>query len=203
MLNDTGWGAYGSVRLGSDGIPGHGIDPGVTRWANPARRAPQPPAPRRTIRFTFLSTVAIPATCLILLWALAAGAVLGSSLAGHGLWSPDHREVVELTILMGAGLLVGLVCVILMGRFSYKLSRDIAALASSAQRSADEQLPQLLERLRSGETPASARRRRSPGPGRGTRRSPGPSRPSAAWSRPPSGRRPARPGCVTASARSS
>ena len=115
----------------------------------------QPPAPRRTIRFTFLSTVAIPATCLILLWALAAGAVLGSSLAGHGLWSPDHREVVELTILVGAGLLVGLVCVILMGRFSYKLSRDIAALASSAQRSADEQLPQLLERLRSGETPAS------------------------------------------------
>ena len=102
-----------------------------------------------------LATVAIPATCLILLWALAAGAVLGSSLGGHGFWSPDHREVVELTILVGAGLFVGLVCVILMGRFSYKLSRDIAALATTAQRSADEQLPQLLERLRSGETPAS------------------------------------------------
>ncbi|HEX3390742.1 MAG TPA: ATP-binding protein [Streptosporangiaceae bacterium] len=116
----------------------------------------QPEAPRRTIRFTFISTVAIPATCLILLWALAAGAVLGSSLGGHGLWSPDHREVVELTILVGAGLLVGLVCVILMGRFSYKLSRDIAVLASTVQRSADEQLPQLLERLRSGQTPAGA-----------------------------------------------
>ena len=116
----------------------------------------QPEAPRRTIRFTFASTVAIPATCLILLWALAAGVVLVRSLGGHGFWSPDHREVVELTILVGAGLLVGLVCVILMGRFSYKLSRDIAALASTAQRSADEQLPQLVERLRSGETPASA-----------------------------------------------
>ena len=116
----------------------------------------QPEAPRRTIRFTFTTTVAIPAACLILLWAVAAGAVLGRSLSGHGFWSPDHREVVELTILVGAGLLVGLVCVILMGRFSYTLSRDIAALATTAQRSADEQLPQLLDRLRNGQTPASA-----------------------------------------------
>src|SRR5882672_7218211 len=116
----------------------------------------QPEAPRRSIRFTFTATVAIPAACLILLWALAAGAVLGSSMGGHGFWSPDHREVLALTILVGAGLFVGLVCVILMGRFSYKLSRDIAALATTAQRSADEQLPQLLDRLRSGETPASA-----------------------------------------------
>ena len=115
----------------------------------------QPEARRRTIRFTFTATVAIPAIGLILLWALAAGAVLGSSLGGHGLWSPDHREVVELTILVGAGLLIALVCVILMGRFSYKLSRDIAVLATTAQRSADEQLPQLLERLRSGQTPAA------------------------------------------------
>jgi signal transduction histidine kinase len=115
----------------------------------------QPEAPRRSIRFTFTATVAIPAACLILLWALAAGAVLGSSMGGHGFWSPDHREVLALTILVGAGLFVGLVCVILMGRFSYKLSRDIAALATTAQRSADEQLPQLLDRLRSGEAPAS------------------------------------------------
>jgi signal transduction histidine kinase len=116
----------------------------------------QAEAPRRSIRFTFTATVAIPAACLILLWALAAGAVLGSSMGGHGFWSPDHREVLALTILVGAGLFVGLICVILMGRFSYKLSRDIAALATTAQRSADEQLPQLLERLRSGETAASA-----------------------------------------------
>jgi signal transduction histidine kinase len=115
----------------------------------------QPEAPRRSIRFAFTATVAIPAACLILLWALAAGAVLGSSMGGHGFWSPDHREVLALTILVGAGLFVGLVCVILMGRFSYKLSRDIAALATTAQRSADEQLPQLLDRLRSGEAPAS------------------------------------------------
>ena len=90
--------------------------------------------------------------------------MLGSSLRGRGFWSPDHHEVLELTILVGAGLLVGLVCVILMGRFSYKLSRDISAVAATAQRSADEQLPQLLERLRSGETAASVPEQPQSGP---------------------------------------
>ncbi|MGI8448209.1 MAG: sensor histidine kinase, partial [Streptosporangiaceae bacterium] len=124
----------------------------------------EPGAGRRAIRFTFSATVAFPATCLILLWALAAGAVLGSSLHGHGFWSPDHREVVELAILVGAGLLIGLVCVILMGRFSYKLSRDIAGLAATARRSADEQLPQLLERLRSGDIDTPPAAAPQPGP---------------------------------------
>jgi signal transduction histidine kinase len=126
---------------------------GISSSAGPK----QPAAARRTIRFTFAATVAIPATCMILLWALAVGALLGSSLRGHGFWSPDHREVIELMILVGAGLLIVLICVILMGRFSARLSRDIAGLAAGARRTADEQLPQLLERLRSGDTvpPAS------------------------------------------------
>ena len=64
---------------------------------------PQQPDSRRTIRFTFAATVAIPATCMIVLWALAAGAVVGTSLHGHRFWSPDHREVVELMILVGRG----------------------------------------------------------------------------------------------------
>src|ERR1700722_19541993 len=132
----------------------------------------EPAAARRTIRFPFPATVAFPAICLILLWALAAGAVLGSSLHGRGFWSPDHREVLDLTLLVGAGLLIGLVCVILMGRFSARLSRDIAGLAATARRSADEQLPQLLERLRSGDidTPPAAQPPPPPPP---TRRSPG------------------------------
>lgn len=51
--------------------------------------APQQAEARRTIRFTFLATVAIPATCMIVLWALAAGTVVGTSLLfvtapGHG-----------------------------------------------------------------------------------------------------------------------
>ena len=118
--------------------------------------APQQPDTRRTIRFTFAATVAIPAICMIALWALAAGVVAGTSLHGHRFWSPDHREVVELMILVGAGLLIALICVILMGRFSARLSRDIAGLADTARHTADEQLPQLLERLRRGDTASPA-----------------------------------------------
>ena len=118
--------------------------------------APQQPDPRRTIRFTFAATVAIPATCMIALWALAAAAVVGSSLHGHRFSSPGHREVLALTILVGAGLVIALICVILMGRFTARLSRDIAGLAATARRTADEQLPQLLERLRSGDADAAA-----------------------------------------------
>ena len=118
--------------------------------------APQQPDTRRTIRFAFAATVAIPAICMIALWALAAGVVAGTSLHGHRFWSPDHREVVELMILVGAGLLIALICVILMGRFSARLSRDIAGLADTARHTADERLPQLLERLRRGETASPA-----------------------------------------------
>ena len=118
--------------------------------------APQQPHPRRTIRFTFAATVAIPATCMIAAWALAAAAVVGSSLHGHRFSSPDHREVLALTILVGAGLVIALICVILMGRFSARLSREIAGLAATARRTADEQLPQLLGKLRSGDADAAA-----------------------------------------------
>ena len=119
----------------------------------------EPEAARRTIRFTFTATVAFPAICLILLWAgCLARCWAARCTAARFFWSPDHREVLELTMLVGAGLLIGLVCVILMGRFSARLSRDIATLAATARRSADEQLPQLLERLRSGDidTPPAA-----------------------------------------------
>ena len=128
--------------------------------------APQQPHSRRTIRFTFAATVAIPATCMIAAWALAAGVVAGTSLHGHRFWSPDHREVVELMVLAGAGLLIVLICVILMGRFSARLSRDIAGLAATARHTADEQLPQLLEQLRRGDAASPATQSAAAAPSR-------------------------------------
>jgi len=105
---------------------GHGIDPGVTRWANPARRAPSSQTPCGG-RSGSLSppTVAIPGHLPDL--ALGAGCGRGAGQLAERAplsWSPDHREVVELTIVVGAGLVIGLACVILMGRFSYKVSRE-------------------------------------------------------------------------------
>jgi signal transduction histidine kinase len=120
---------------------------GVPQSAGPQ----QPRRARRSIRFTFTARVAVPIACLVLLWAAAAGIMLGSALARRGPWSPGHRELLDLTALVGAGLMIMLVSVVLMDAFARRVSRDVSELASTARQFAGEELPQLLEQLRSGD----------------------------------------------------
>ncbi|HEY9240864.1 MAG TPA: ATP-binding protein, partial [Streptosporangiaceae bacterium] len=125
---------------------------------------PQQPRPaRRSIRFTFLATVALPVACLIVLWGLAV--VLGTGLDDH-LSKMSHAEQAEMILLGGGGLVVIVGAVVLMATFTRQLSRDLADLAGTARRLADEQLPQAMQRLREGqeaglaaETPAWPRTR--------------------------------------------
>ena len=114
----------------------------------------QPDRARRSIRATFTATVAVPVACLVLLWATAAGITLGSALARRGPWSPSHHELIDLTLLVGAGLVIILISVILMGAFARRISRDVSGLAGAAQQFAGEQLPQLLDQLRRADQPA-------------------------------------------------
>ncbi len=126
--------------------------------------APQQPRPaRRSIRFTFIATVALPVACLVALWALAV--VFGTGLDDH-LSKMTHAQVAEMILLGGGGLVVIIGAVVLMGTFTRQLSRDLADLAGTARRLADEQLPQAMQRLRDGqeaglaeETPAWPRTR--------------------------------------------
>ena len=120
---------------------------GVFSTAGPARPRPA----RRSVRFTFTSTVAVPTVCMVLLWGLAAGIVLATSLSGHGAFSHDHRELVGIVLIVAAGLVVVIAALILTGSFARRLSQDISGLAATAHRLADEQLPQLIERQRAGE----------------------------------------------------
>jgi signal transduction histidine kinase len=109
---------------------------------------PQQPRPaRRSIRFTFIATVALPVACLVALWALAV--VFGTGLDDH-LSTMSHAQVAEMILLGGGGLVVIAGAVVLMGTFTRQLSRDLADLAETARRLADEQLPQAIERLREG-----------------------------------------------------
>jgi signal transduction histidine kinase len=85
---------------------------------------------------------------MVLLWGLAAGIVLATSLSGH---SHDHRELVGIVLIVAAGLVVVIAALILTGSFARRLSQDISGLAATAHRLADEQLPQLIERQRAGE----------------------------------------------------
>ncbi len=111
--------------------------------------APEQPRPaRRPIRFTFLATVALPVACLVVLWALAV--VLGTGLDDH-LARMTHAQLAEMVLLGGGGLVVIVGAVVLMGTFTRQLSRDLNDLAGTARRLADEQLPQVMQRLRDGQ----------------------------------------------------
>ena len=100
---------------------------GVSSPAGPER----PYAARRSIRFTFISMVAVPTACLMVLWAVAVA--FGSGLDDH-LSSISRRRLGELILLGGGALLVIVIAVILMGSFARRLSRDISDLAATARR---------------------------------------------------------------------
>ena len=117
---------------------------GVSSPAGPER----PIAARRSIRFTFIAMVAVPTACLMVLWGLAVA--FGSGLDDH-LSSMSRHHLGELILLGGGALLVIVIAVILMGSFARRLSRDISDLAATARHLADEQLPQVVQRLRSGQ----------------------------------------------------
>jgi signal transduction histidine kinase len=88
---------------------------------------------------------------MVLLWAIAVGFVLATSLTGRGVFSRNHKELVGIVLIVAAGLVVVIAALVLTGSFARRLSRDITGLAVTAQRLADEPLPQLMERLRAGE----------------------------------------------------
>jgi signal transduction histidine kinase len=106
---------------------------------------PAPRTARRTVWFTFLAMVAVPVACLVLIGGAVAGAALGGAMV------LGHRELGDFPLLAGIGLVIALVAVTLTGLFARRMARDIAGLEATAQGLADEQMSQLLERLRQGE----------------------------------------------------
>jgi signal transduction histidine kinase len=107
--------------------------------------------PRRTIWFTFAAMVAGPVACLVVLWGLALGGVLGGAVSGPDTPQHDHRVVVEFVVVIGAGLVIIVAGVALMGLFARRLAHDITDLEATARHLADEEMPKVVERLRRGE----------------------------------------------------
>jgi len=111
----------------------------------------QPHGRRRTIRRTFVAMVAAPVACLVVLWALALGAVIGGAVGGPDTPHHDHEVVVGFVAVTGFGLVIIIVAVVMMGRFARRLAADITDLESTARHLAEEEMPGLVERLRRGE----------------------------------------------------
>jgi len=112
--------------------------------ARPRRR-------RRTIWFTFAAMVAVPVLCLVVLWGLVLAGVLGGAIGGPDTPSHDHQVVVDFVIVIGLGLVIVVAGIALMGLFARRIARDITDLEATARQLADEEMPQLVERLRQGE----------------------------------------------------
>jgi signal transduction histidine kinase len=97
--------------------------------------------------------VAVPVVCLLLLWAVLVSNALGGGTPSRG--SPGHPGSAEFLLVGAAGLVI-LAAAALMGLFARRLARDVTGLEATAQHLADEQMPQIAERLRRGEQDVAA-----------------------------------------------
>jgi hypothetical protein len=114
--------------------------PGRERWR----------ALRRSIRFTMISILAIPVIAAVVMWAFA-GVTISKALVTHSQTARNGAVLIRIALADAVGLAAILIVAVIMGWFARRLSRDVSSLETSARRFADQQLPQLVERLRRGE----------------------------------------------------
>jgi len=114
--------------------------PGRARWR----------AMRLSIPFTMAVILAIPAVSLVVMW-LFAGVTFGRAIAGHSQAALHGAVLIRIGLAAAVGLVAVLVSALVMGWFAHRLTRDLARMEMAARRFADQQLPQLVERLRRGE----------------------------------------------------
>ncbi|HEV2451144.1 MAG TPA: ATP-binding protein [Streptosporangiaceae bacterium] len=84
----------------------------------------------------------VPVVCLVLLWLVAVSFTPGGALVRHGLFSPGHKDLAQVALYAGGGILIVILAVWLMGSFSRRLSQDLSDLEAMARRLASEPLPQ-------------------------------------------------------------
>ena len=115
----------------------------------------------RSIGSYLAARLAVPAVCLVLVWAAIAGAVFAGALR-HVIHPSGHRAVIEAVVVAGSGLVVALAVVALIWSAARQLAREAAGLAATARYLADEQLPKTLARLRDGAGEAEAGAQQAP-----------------------------------------
>jgi signal transduction histidine kinase len=108
-----------------------------------------PPRSGRSIGSYLAARLAVPAVCLVIVWAAVAAAVFAGALH-HVVHPSAHRALIEAVVVAGAGLLVALIVVALTAAAGRQLAREAAGLAAVARYLADEQLPKTVARLRDG-----------------------------------------------------
>jgi signal transduction histidine kinase len=105
---------------------------------------------RRSIRFTTAVILAVPILTAAIMW-IFAGVTLSSALANHSSAGVHGTVLIRVAVAEAIGLIAILIAAVAMAWFARRLSSDAATLEASARRFADQQLPQLVERLRRGD----------------------------------------------------
>jgi signal transduction histidine kinase len=95
--------------------------------------------------------VAGPVVCLVVLWGLVLAGVLGGAMGDPDRPGRDQQVITDFVVVVVIGLVIIIAGVTLMGLFARRVARDITDLEATARHLADEEMPQLMERLRQGE----------------------------------------------------
>jgi signal transduction histidine kinase len=107
-------------------------------------------AMRRSIRFTAAAIIAIPVLAVVAMWAFA-GATISDAIANHGQVAQHGTVLVRIALADAVGLAAALIAAVAMAWFARRLSREISSVEVTARRFADQEFPELVERLRRGD----------------------------------------------------
>jgi signal transduction histidine kinase len=114
--------------------------PGRERWR----------ARRRSIRFTASVIVAVPVLAAVAMWAFA-GVTISDAIANHGQTAQHGTVLVRIALADAVGLVATIIAAFAMAWLARRLFHEISSVEATARRFADQQFPDLVQRLRRGE----------------------------------------------------
>jgi signal transduction histidine kinase len=108
-------------------------------------------AMRRSIRFTAAVITAVPILAGVAMWGFA-GTTIVAAVARHAQPALHGTVLIRVALAGAAGLVAVLVAAIATVLFARRVSRDVSGIEVTARRFADQQFPELVERLRRGDS---------------------------------------------------
>jgi signal transduction histidine kinase len=107
-------------------------------------------ATRRSIRFTATAVIAVPVLAAVAMWVFA-GATISDAIANHGQTAQHGTVLVRIALADAVGLVAAIIAAGAMVWLGRRLFREISSVEVTTRRFADQQFPDLVERLRRGD----------------------------------------------------
>jgi signal transduction histidine kinase len=105
---------------------------------------------RRSMRFTAALITAVPVLAGVAMWGFA-GSTIVAAIAGHAQPAQHGTVLIRIALADAAGLAAVLIAAVAAVLFARRLSRDVSRIEVTARHFADQQFPEIVERLRRGD----------------------------------------------------